>query len=266
MKREMSKQSLPIGIYDSGMGGISVLRAAVRRLPGEHYIYYGDDRNAPYGLKDEETIRRLSLDCAEFLYGQGVKAMVVACNTATSIVVQTMRELYPVPVISMEPAVKPPADKYEQGTIAVFATPATLRQERYRALLRRLNIEDRVRSMPCDGLAGLIETEEADSPRIRSFVRERLSELREEPNVCALVLGCTHYTFAADIFRQEAAGMLRGALEVFDGVDGTVRRLEQVLAQSGLLADRSEGEISLYTSGTEETMRHMLRLLTAAKM
>lgn len=260
----MSKRDLPIGIYDSGMGGLSVLRAAVQRMPDEHYIYFGDDRNAPYGSKDEQTIRELSLACAEFLHRQGVKAMVVACNTATSIVVQTMRERYNVPVVSMEPAVKPPADKYAEGTIAVFATPATLRQQRYLNLVERLGVRDRVRNLACDGLAALIEREDAGSDCIRSYIRERLRTLQDDPDVCALVLGCTHYTFAADIFRQEAAAVLRGALEIFDGVGGTVRRLEQVLRENNLLAGAGEGgDIMLYTSGDEKTMQHMLRLLTA---
>lgn len=260
----MSKREQPIGIYDSGMGGLSVLREAARQMPGENYIYYGDDRNAPYGSKDEQTIRDLSLACADFLYTKGVKAMVVACNTATSVVVQTMRELYDVPVISMEPAVKPPADKYPSGTIAVFATPATLRQERYRALVRRLGIEDRVRNLACDGLAALIETSDVNSADIRRDIRERLSALRDDPDVCALVLGCTHYAFAADVFREEAAATLHGALEIFDGIGGTVRRLEQVLREQDLLsAAESGGDIALYTSGDEQTLQHMLRLLTA---
>lgn len=260
----MSERDLPIGIYDSGMGGLSVLREAVQLLPNEHYIYFGDDRNAPYGSKDEQTIRELSLACAEFLCQQGVKAMLVACNTATSIVVQTMRDLYNVPVISMEPAVKPPADKYSEGTIAVFATPATLRQQRYLDLVDRLGVADRVRNLACDGLAGLIEKEESGSDHIRSYIRGRLSELRDDPNVCALVLGCTHYTFAADVFREEAQNILRGAAEIFDGVSGTVRRLRQVLREQDLLnpAD-GDGDILLYTSGDQETMQHMLRLLTA---
>ncbi|MBD5559990.1 MAG: glutamate racemase [Clostridia bacterium] len=259
-----SMRNLPIGIFDSGMGGLSVLREAVHLLPDESYIYFGDDRNAPYGTKDEQTIRELSLGCAEFLDRQGVKAMVVACNTATSVVVQTMRERYQVPVVSMEPAVKPPADKYSGGTIAVFATPATLRQPRYQALVTRLGLETRVRNIACDGLAGLVEEEELGSEKIRSYVRERLSVLRAEADVCALVLGCTHYTFVSDVFAQEAAGTLRGALEIFDGVGGTVRRLRQVLAERDLLAPAaSGGNISLYTSGGEDTMAHMLRLLTA---
>lgn len=103
----MKKRDLPIGIFDSGMGGLSVLKEVAKILPHEHYIYFGDDKNAPYGTRDEESIRTLSLACAEFLNKKNVKMMVVACNTATSIVVQTMRSLYKIPVISMEPAVKP---------------------------------------------------------------------------------------------------------------------------------------------------------------
>lgn len=258
----MRKQDQPIGIFDSGMGGLSVLKETAAILPHEDYIYYGDDRNAPYGIRDEESIRALSLACAEFLAQKQVKMMVVACNTATSVVVQTMRQLYDLPVISMEPAVKPAADKYDEGTIAVFATPATLKQKRYKALVQRLGVESRVRNIPCDGLAALIETASLDGPEIRRYVRTRLHKLRNEENVCALVLGCTHYTFVHDVFRSQAREILPGACELFDGNAGTARRIRQVLDEEGLLnPKRTLGSVDLYTSGNASTLDKMMRLL-----
>lgn len=259
----MKTKELPVGIFDSGMGGLSVLKEVAALLPHEHYIFYGDNRNAPYGTRDEETIRKLSLACAEFLDGKHVKMMVVACNTATSIVVQTMRKLYELPVVSMEPAVKPPADKYEEGTIAVFATPATLKQKRYKALVERLGIGSRVRNIPCDGLATLIEERDPDGPEVRAYVRSRLRKLRGEENVCALVLGCTHYSFVRKVFSEQAGEILNGACEVFDGNAGTARHIRRVLAERDLLnPSRRAGSVDLYTSGDENTLARMTRLLS----
>lgn len=254
----VEQKDLPIGIYDSGMGGISVLREAVRQMPAERYIYFGDDLHAPYGTKDENTIRDLSLACADFLNEKGVKMMVIACNTATSVVVQTMRERYRLPVISMEPAIKPPADKYPDGAIAVFATPATLRQARYGALMDRLGIRGRIRNIACDRLASLVERAPLDGNEIHAYIRDRMHMLEEEENVCAIVLGCTHYTFAARAFQEEAVRVLGCMPEIFDGVSGTVRRMRQVLHEQDLLrGGEKTGEISLFTSGDAEVLARM---------
>lgn len=254
---------MPIGFYDSGVGGISVLRETIRLLPHENFIYYGDNANAPYGTKSEAEVKDLSLRCGDFLYAKGVKAVVIACNTATSIVVQTMRANYNMPIISMEPAVKPAAEKYKQGDIAVMATPATLHQKRYRALIERLKIEDRVRNVECGKLASLIEKGNLQSPLIKAHICDTLFPLRER-EVCAVVIGCTHYSFVADQIADVAHKLLRGNCEVFDGMYGTARHIQRVLEQEDLVSGRTgDGKVDFYSSNGQDSvdlMRRFMRL------
>ncbi len=242
---------LPIGFYDSGVGGISVLKQTVKLLPNEDFIYYGDNANAPYGTRDEEDIKRLSLACGEFLYSRGVKMIVIACNTATSIVVKTMRERFNIPIISMEPAVKPASER--GGRIAVLATPATLNQARYKALLGRLGIEERVVDIPCGELAELVETGELCSPHIKAYICEKLSALRGQ-DVCSLVIGCTHYSFISEQIGDVARKLL-GECELFDGMYGTARRVKQVLEQEGILSETGCGNVGFFSSSGEEAVK-----------
>jgi len=245
----MQKRDMPIGFYDSGVGGISVLRQTVNLLPHENFIYYGDNANAPYGSKKEDEIRELSLKCGDFLYDKGVKAIVIACNTATSIVVRLMREKYSIPVISMEPAAKPACEKYETGGIVVMATPATLRQKRYRELLERLDITERVINIECGGLAGLIEKGDIYSPKIKAYIYEKLAPLRGSGDISAIVIGCTHYSFVSGQIHDVALKILDGNCEIFDGMHGTARHIAGLLGQEGLLSDRSaNGSVEFYSS------------------
>ncbi len=252
---KMEKQrNLPIGFYDSGVGGISVLKQAAALLPSENFIYYGDNANAPYGTRDEEDIKNLSLACGEFLHNMGVKMIVIACNTATSIVVQTMRERFQIPIISMEPAVKPASVKYSSGKIAVLATPATLRQKRYIDLVARLGVDDRVVNVECDGLAELVERGNLNSPQMKAFICEKLSPLRGE-EVSSLVIGCTHYSFVSRQIEDVAKKLLRGSCEVFDGLYGTARRIVDVLAQEDLLTENSgAGHVAFFSSLDEQAI------------
>lgn len=246
----MDRRDLPVGIFDSGLGGVSVLRECVKLLPHEDFIYYGDDLNAPYGTRSEDEIRELSLACADFLTDRGCKLIVVACNTATSVAIQMIRDKHAMEVVSMEPAVKPACETYPAGAIAVFATPATLHQKRYRRLIERLGIQDRVRDIACTDLAGLIENGDLQAPQVRAYIRDRMAELKNESAVNALVIGCTHYTFVSRIIEEEAKARLPGACEVFDGVYGTARRVRQLLERDDLMAQRERiGDVEYYSSG-----------------
>lgn len=238
----------PIGVFDSGLGGVSVLREAVRILPHENFIYFGDDANAPYGSRSESEIRLLTLSSTDFLASRNVKAIVIACNTATSVGINYLRSRYDFPVISIEPAVKLASDAFPSGTIAVLATPATLHQDRFHALVDRLGVRERVRMIECSELARLIETGELDSPELRGYIKERLECLEDESDVNALVLGCTHYTFAAPIIEAEAVRMLRGLCRICDGAAGTARQLRRVLQDGELLSDRTEIGTVAFTS------------------
>lgn len=242
--------NLPIGFFDSGVGGIAVLKQAIALMPYENYIYFGDSGNLPYGNKSESEIKALSLTCGEFLYNRGVKAIVMACNTATSIAVQMMRDLYQIPVISIEPAVKPAIEALKDGCVIVMATPATIHQERYNLLLSRIGHRERIINVPCGHLAMMIEKQDLDSPALRNYVREKLEPYKNK-KIDGIVLGCTHYSFISGLIQNTAKELFLGECEIFDGKFGMARQLKRVLKDKGILNTANQNpEISLYTSGT----------------
>lgn len=236
---------------------------AINMLPRESFIYYGDDANAPYGSKSEDEIRELSLACGEFLYRQGVKAMVMACNTATSTSVQIIRKRYNMPVISMEPAVKPAAEGVK-GDILVLATEATLSQKRYLSLVERTGCRGRTFDLPMEKLAGLLEQCDINSSKVESYIREKIASLRGR-KFDAVVIGCTHYSFVTDIIKKCVREELGYEIRAFDGMYGTVRQLKNVLAQNGMLADEDNKQtIQLHTSGGGELMSVLENSLSIA--
>lgn len=257
----MNRKHLPIGFFDSGIGGLSVLKHALTKLPKENYIYFGDDANAPYGTRSEEEIRDLTLACGEILYGKGVKAIVMACNTATSIAVREMRERYQIPVISIEPAVKPAFAGRKNGRIIVMATPATILQSRFKELKKRVGCEEYVIDMPCDGLVELLEGGDFAAPEVRSYIDRKLAPLKGE-EIDGIVMGCTHYSFVSGQIRESALSYFSGECKIYDGMYGMVSHLERVLAQEDLLNDSGSGEVELYSSleGSTDTFRRILAL------
>ncbi len=243
---------LPIGFFDSGVGGIAVLKQAMAILPGESFIYYGDSGHLPYGNKSEEEIKALSLDCGAILFEKGVKAIVMACNTATSISVQMMRDLYQIPVISIEPAVKPAIEAMKDGYVIVLATPATVHQERYSTLLARLGHTERIINIPCAELALMIETMDLSNPRIKAYLCEKLIPYKNK-KIDGIVLGCTHYSFIAGLIRETALQIFDGACEIFDGKYGTARQLKHVLEERNMLnLPGADSTLQLYSSGGDK--------------
>ena len=219
-----------IGVFDSGLGGISVLRHLVRVLPEEKFLYFGDSANAPYGTKTKEEVKNLSFAAARRLTERGIKALVVACNTATSAAITALREAYPdLIVIGIEPALKLAADRFPGGTLAVMATPMTLREEKFAALMQRYEGSCRVRKLPAPGLVELIESGKADSEETDDLLRRLFEACPERPD--AVVLGCTHYPFAANSLRR----VLGPEVALLDGGDGTARETRRRLEAAGLL-------------------------------
>jgi len=255
----MNDKHLPIGFFDSGIGGLSVLKHAMKKLPKENFIYFGDDANAPYGTRSEEDIRELTLACGEILFRKGVKAIVMACNTATSIAVREMRERYRIPVISIEPAVKPAAENRKNGRIIVMATPATILQSRFKELKKRVGCEEYVIDMPCDGLVELLESGDFDDPRILAYLDRKFSPIKGE-EIDGIVMGCTHYSFIADKIVQIAPKYFTGDCRIFDGMYGMVNHLQRVLENEQLLNDTGCGKVELYSSleGSADTFRKIL--------
>jgi len=255
----MTGNCTPIGFFDSGVGGISVLKAAAQALPNENFIYYGDSANAPYGEKSEDEIQRLSLRAGAFLFSKGVKAIVMACNTATSAAVKKLRELYNIPVISMEPAVKPALEQTE-GKVLVLATPATVSQPRYQSLLGRLGQAGRVINVGCAGLVELIERGQTDIDTVSAYLDEKLDFAKDE-DVRAAVLGCTHYPFVRDGIKKHLDRVYQTDTRIFDGSDGTVRQLKRVLDEAGMMCESAaKGRITFYTSGNDHLIAGYRRL------
>ncbi len=218
-----------IGVFDSGLGGISVLKALVKELPGESFVYYGDSAHNPYGEKTFEQILGYSRQIVSKLLDDGAKAIVIACNTATSVAAATLRtELPGVSIVGVEPALKPAAEAHPHGRILVMATPVTLRLAKFHHLAEEYASGCEVVAVPCEGLAHRIEQGNLDAPDLLELLYDLVGEYRG--GIDAVVLGCTHYPFAE---RQIRAVL--GDVPFFDGSVGTARHLHDLLEQDGLL-------------------------------
>ena len=237
----MNSQNDYIAVFDSGVGGISVLRHLRRELPNERFFYFGDSANAPYGTRSTAEIRDLTLAAAEMLMEKGVKALVIACNTATAAAIKDLREKYPETiVIGIEPALKTAAEHYPRGTVGVMATPATLREQKFARLMEQFESQCTVIKLPAVGLVELVESGRADSAETEALLAPLLTPWAGQLD--ALVLGCTHYPFAA-----ATIGKLLPGTQLFDGGIGTARHTRHLLEQAGLLR-QGAGEIVIETS------------------
>ena len=233
-----------IAVFDSGVGGLSVLRHLRRVMPGERYLYFGDSANAPYGTKTKEDVKKLTFDAAQRLISRGIKALVVVCNTATSAAIHDLRIAYPdLVVIGIEPALKLAAERFPGGKLCVMATPMTLREEKFAALMRRYEEVCHVQKLPAPGLVELVEGGKADSPEADSLLKTLFATLESTPD--AVVLGCTHYPFAAKAISR----VLGGGVTLLDGGQGTARETRRRLAEAGLL---EEGEGALVIENSRE--------------
>ena len=257
----MSKQTQPIAVFDSGVGGISVLRELVKILPQEDYIYYGDSKNAPYGMKTREQVQQLTIMAAEKLFEQGAKGLVVACNTATSAGVRVLREMYPdIPIVGIEPAVKPAVTQKPGGRVLVMATPMTIREEKFQKLMAQYQNQAQILPLPCPGLMDFVERGDLQSDDFRKYLEELLYEYRIHP-VDAAVLGCTHYPFAKEMIQE----ILGKEVLIFDGGEGTAREMKRRLGVADLLNPSTEaGKVvfqnSLYDEKKLQLCKQLLHL------
>jgi glutamate racemase len=249
-----AENNKPIAFLDSGVGGISVLAAAALLLPLESYVYYGDTAHAPYGDRSTDEVRTLSARVAGELYGRGCKALVVACNTATSAAINLLRETLPIPVIGMEPAIKPAMERNNGGKVLVMATPLTLKEEKFRSLCNVCGANsDNVTVLPCPGLVELVEQGKVSGPEVHRVLTKLFSGV-DLSSISTVVLGCTHYFF----LRQELATMLPPQAEFVDGNSGTVKQLQRVLDQQGLLLTKKEptdGSVVFFSSAGAQAVR-----------
>lgn len=256
----MKDKTAPIAVFDSGVGGISVLRELVRLMPGENYIYYGDSANAPYGTRPTEEIRDLTLQAAELLLAQGAKALVVACNTATSAAVRLMRGMYPdLPIVGIEPALKPAVLAYPGGRIAVMATNMTLKQNKFHDLLKRYQDQASIITVPASEIVPYVERGELGGPGLETLIRHILDTRLDAP-VDGIVLGCTHFPFVRSVIEKVEPGS-----RIFDGGNGTAREARRRLALQNLLNPSDEpGDIEIQnSSGSAEKIILCYQLLDA---
>lgn len=245
-----------IGVFDSGVGGVSVLREAVRLLPHESFIFYGDNQNAPYGPRPVEEIRRLCAAAVDHLLSQDIKALVIACNTATSAYASILRQTARIPVIGMEPALKPAHFARSDGRILALATRATLSLDKFSALMACYG--EGVIPVEGRGLVEIVESGKADSAEARAALAEVLAPYLNE-KIDAVVLGCTHYPF----LRRQIESFFPAA-QFFDGLEGTVRQLERRLRETDSLAPASHtGSVAFQSSGGEDKIQLMHRLFKA---
>ena len=227
----MDNNNKPIGFLDSGVGGLSVMKEAIKIMPNENYIYFGDSKNAPYGVKSTKEIRDLTFKAVEFLISKGIKGLVVACNTATSAAVRELRTVYPdMPLVGIEPAIKPAVELGRDGKILIMATPMTIKQDKFKLLLDKYKDKAEIVPIPCAGLMEFIESGVLDGIELEYYLKEKLSDYSSE-NVSSVVLGCTHYPFVKDSISK----ILGKNVEVIDGGEGTAREIKRRLAEKNLL-------------------------------
>ncbi len=253
------KNNAPIAVFDSGVGGISVLRALLKEMPWENYYYYGDSANAPYGTKCLEEVRELTVVHVDRFIADGVKAVVVACNTATSAAVRLLRQKYPdVPIIGIEPAVKPAALSGNHPNVIVMATPMTIREQKFHNLMERYMGTAHIIPLPCPGLMEYIEHGNVHSMELEQFL-ERLFEPFDKSKLDAVVLGCTHYPFV----ERELKKVLGKKVQLFEGGPGTARETKRRLIEKGLLREgKGRGRVWFDNSeGSDAKRKLCARLL-----
>lgn len=245
----IDRKSLAVGVFDSGVGGISVLAELIKTLPWEDYIYLGDCQNVPYGTRSVDEVRRLTFEAVDFLVKKNIKALVVACNTATSAAIKPLRERLDIPVVGMEPALKPAVGSSREGSVVVMATPMTLKERKFGDLLSRYQQEADIIPLPCPGLVELIETGELEGDKIDGLLADLTSPLDKE-RISSVVLGCTHYPLIKDAIRKAFGDKPA----IIDGNAGTARQLKRVLESSDLIANdrRHKGKVEFYTFGCRE--------------
>jgi glutamate racemase len=253
--------SSPIGIFDSGVGGLSVWREIARQLPHENTIYFADQVHIPYGPRSLQEIRSFSEAITRFLLDQGCKIVVVACNTASAAALKHLRTTFPdAPFVGMEPAVKPAAETTHTGIVGVLATPATFQGELFASVVERFANGVQLIKQVCPGLVEQIEAGQLNTPDTRDMLDRFLQPIRDA-NADTIVLGCTHYPFVIEAVRQLMPGV-----NVIDPAPAVARQVDRVLKERGVPCDEDRaGQHRFVTSGELDRFQEILRLLVNVK-
>ena len=247
----------PIGVFDSGLGGLSVLRHIRSTLPHEDLLYVADSGHAPYGGKPEAYIVARTIAVTEFLLARGAKALVVACNTATAAAIKGVREVYPdLPVVGVEPGLKPAAALTRSGVVGVMATAFTLGSHKFAQLHEQISATTQVRFVlqPCVGLVDLIEKGDLDAPEIAAMVEHYVAPLLEQ-GADTLVLGCTHYPFVLPAIEASVQHAGKTNVAIVDTGEAVTRQLARLLAQHQLVRDAAHtGTLEGFTTASAASL------------
>ena len=243
-----NKKNLPIGVFDSGFGGISVLKALAALMPNENFKFFGDSQNAPYGTKTSKQVQKLSLDIVDRFVAEGVKAVVVACNTATSAAIKVLRAKYPdLIIVGIEPAVKPAVEHNKNAKVVVIATPLTLKRPKFNKLADQYKFQARkIYKLPAPDLVEYVEQGDINSPDLYHYLETIL--LPYSGKIDSIVLGCTHYPLAKKAI-QDVAGK---NVYIVDGGLGTAKQLRKQLVKHNLLTtNNGKGTVTFANSNPD---------------
>ncbi|MBL8098613.1 MAG: glutamate racemase [Anaerolineales bacterium] len=259
----MNLPSNPIGIFDSGVGGLSVLREIRSLMPNEHIIYFGDQGHVPYGPRSMEQIQNFSEGITNFLLQHNAKIIVVACNTASAAALKYLREKFPdVQFVGMEPAVKPAAEKTQTKKVGVLATPATFQGALYASVVERFASDVEIFQNTCSGLVNQIEAGELDSEKTKKILDDALLPMLEK-NIDTVVLGCTHYPFVIPLIEKIVGEKVR----VIDPAPAVAKQVERLLEARGLRNSSNEnGEVVFFTSGDVKSAENVVSKLINEKV
>ena len=257
-------QASPIGVFDSGVGGLSILKALQAQMPHEQFVYVADSSHAPYGERDAAFVQQRAAHLLQFLREQHqVKALVVACNTATALAIQNMRTAYPeLPMLGVEPAIKPAAAMSRTKRVGVMATPATLQSDKFQTLLRGLLSDAEFVLQACEGLADAIEQQwqHADNSRVAMMCQKFVQAMGQFGNqsgqIDTLVLGCTHYPFATN----ELRALVGQTVQIVETGVPVARHTQSVLEERGLLSDAGEASVVLLATGDSQNLQHAAQM------
>jgi glutamate racemase len=246
---------MKIGIFDSGIGGVTVLHEATKLLPNEDYIYYADTKNVPYGVKPKNIVKEYILEAVDFMMQQEVKIIVIACNTATSIAIEELRSIYSIPILGMEPAVKPAVEKSItiNKRVLVTGTPLTIKEEKLKNLITRLDNEAIVDLIALPKLVDFAENQQFEGPEVVDYLTDALSSYKLE-QYGTIVLGCTHFPYFKNIFE----GIVPKGIDIIDGNNGTVKNLKRIIDTIRVEdwdKDKRKGTITYYKSGSVVTKK-----------
>ncbi len=242
-----------IGVLDSGVGGLSTLAVLKKVLPHENFIFYADHKNAPYGDKTKEQVEKFVYDIVKFFISKNVKAIIIACNTAVSATIKKLRKEFNIPILGLEPAIKVAYDNCKERDIVIMATKLTIDGDKLKNLLKKLNIENRVKKLSASGLVELIEAENYSEVKIIEYLKELFRKV-EIKKYSYLVLGCTHYIF----IKNELKKVLGTKIKLIDGNLGIANHLKRTLTKLNILnLSKEVGKVELISSGTAKDMKKL---------